>query len=1808
MAVEYADKAKPCMLAQAGFSVKDVNLLEARVARLNKAGIFEDQNHVYLEAATQIAAEARAAHGRVLKALDAEDAPKPAAPQRPMSTKSMHDNVPDLIEAVIAEHKIPKRQGQAYYLHAEEGKSHDEIAAELGVGKTTVQNWLERLNPLMKEARMERLRGNRLSEGEADPLREPHEEHLAPEEAHERGADPHESDAGSGAEATRGEQPAVDQRAPGDESATRANDEGELTDLDTGGHEGDTDPNINTKNSPYAEGKTRADNNIDKDRKKELTAHWDALNEKMPKDHRVEFKNLGSAQQDAFDSSARLTSEEAATEKTKPGSGAERMAKRMARAHEQLTESVNQGVRYNRDAFGPTSLGKVRYEDDPAGVLRQSETHDSVRYARYDRVELNGDSIEVQPLRAPESQHVAAAVVELTQHVPEGQPFFNHAIGSIDALNTFEAPKDGAFSGVSGLYYPGANTLLVERGGSPSERAATLGHELAHTADYGAGSWASPESGGRAATTLPESQFAFHGFDVDPVTGEPKPDTGAVMAEALRMYERLTIRTPQSTFGLRAYERLSYALGPLDAAQELHREDPVQHASSVERMTDTMSVELLAVMTELRLEHPLSMARHMPLAYDATTKLFNATSHQEVFNAIAGAEHARNEHGSVIGDAGETGAAEGGQPAARAGDAAPRASRSAGEVRKPLQDVPEDRVARAVRGADQTDSSSAEQRGRDGADAQHGPERAGGLNGSGGKPPEPPKPPSNDPPMGRGLPPLDKPGGLAAFARSITGEGLKLYRNFPSLLGILSTEQLADRFQEMPQVHGYSDTAQRMGGLANQLIGAANPVIRAWAAAAREHGEAKAAAFGKLLDDSTTRGMWPSKDWMHADHAFLRPKAPDPLKATAAEMAEYQARIAPLAALHAELVARWKNTPQSLRDLYPQIEKVNRDNYDRKVAAARKNLIETYHPSAGEAGVPSADTIDRAAAISKAADRKAFLKAEALDDAGTRRVKELWESVDDHKSDYDNKLEGPYFTKSRFGEHIVSYKSPEFHAAEKAYIEARDAVSGEDRGSLNQQRQDAADDTASIRRSLKRATSPESIARHTAALAEAEAHSEALEASRTAALKTMRERSTALNNLKADDNHYAVEFHENRETAKQREAQLKAFFAGSGVDVKRSTRDLFFSKPDGLTPAYVKRISDRLVGSLEGADADSVRRSVREMYIQSLPGSSALKNQLKRRNVPGVRADEMQRGFASKSIKDAHTISRMVHMSELHQHTNDLRFGDDTNEDAKIVGNELAKRTVLNADTKSNKAISFATNFTYMAQLGLSPGFMLQQATQQWVNTAPMMAARHGVGSATSELAKGTAHAAKMLKVSFDKAKSKMDFAVDLDAAQTSGLITPNESALLHDMFNRGRIDISSSHDAGIAARPGAMDTFSRASQMANWPVQQLEVLNRISTALAGYRAEAVKAAKDGKNADEAHLAAMRYADRLVSETHMNYASENRARFIHPNSWGGWGRVMFQFRAYQQGMGYLTAKNILDGMRGDKEAMKAGAYMTGMQLATAGVAGLPIPGAMVAVATAVYKLFTNDDEEKDPKEMFYQGLKSAGGEVFANAVTKGIPAALGVDVSGKLGAGTTFDVAPFVRNQKDGRDMTAAYFMSIVGGAAGGQVANLAEALHLAGKGEYAKAAMMMPGKAVTDIIKAEEYQRVGTKDSRGNTILEPEDVSLGSSVIRGLGLAPTALQRVQDERSAFFTARTARNDVRTKLLADYAHARVAGEDTGDIMDAIHEFNDRHHDDRIPLGSLPVAVQKLRERQRNMRNGVPVGKHDKELYESVLGG
>lgn len=856
---------------------------------------------------------------------------------------------------------------------------------------------------------------------------------------------------------------------------------------------------------------------------------------------------------------------------------------------------------------------------------------------------------------------------------------------------------------------------------------------------------------------------------------------------------------------------------------------------------------------------------------------------------------------------------------------------------------------------------------------------------------------------------------------------------------------------------------------------------------------------------------------------------------------------------HAALAARYAKLGSRAKAVFQRTEAKFRSDWLERATLLRSRIVDQYRPELrsvlGDAGLD-------AAARLVGAGRNTFMADKKLSRAATKALRSLWSDIDDHRQAI-GKVRGPYFPLVRFGQHVVVSKSPTFLKAQEAY-----------KAAAAKYEQVNADDEAT----------PDDIA-----------------AARDALAKTRE----AVSNLKDSARDYIVEFYEKRSEADDRVKQLQDYYTSKDLkdmEVRRELREQHFAQLDSVSPAFMNKLEETLRAGLPDKDAADIRAAVRDLYIQSMPERSALKAQLNRMNVRGAKAVEMRRAFAASTMRNAWHLSRLQFNLPMHQALTELRSGASDKE--KLVGAEMAKRFVQSMTfTEDNPLVTALSQLGYFSYLGLSPSFLVLNMAQPWVISVPVMAGRFGIGAPTREMGRAFSEVAAALKASAREQKT-WRFELDLDKFKDAG-----ERRMLEQLFDKGIIDITIEHDLGAVASGDAQTAFSKAMQLSALPAHHTEVFNRVMTALAAYRLEKQNAARRNLDAPAAERAAVDYAEKIVAETHLDYSPENSPRLMRGQSLGGLGRLVWQFKKYSQGMIYLVAKNLVDATRGDKEARRVAAYLMGSMLAVAGSSGLPVAMPIGLMLKAIAQLW-DDDDEPEIATMLYNGLKNALGEPAARALVKGLPAAAGVDLSGRLGMGSLLDPFGVARDStKQGKDWVAEKVLALAGPAPS-LVANYAEALAMAATDPVRAATTAMP-KFMADPLRAMDRANRGITTRGGDTLVAPEELGLPSVLVRALGFETTSTSDMYENRAAFNEMRQNKADTRKALIADFVRARLEGSDVADARSEVAAFNARHPSDRISPGQLEQAVQRQRRDNREMKNGVRATKRDADVVEKL---
>lgn len=655
------------------------------------------------------------------------------------------------------------------------------------------------------------------------------------------------------------------------------------------------------------------------------------------------------------------------------------------------------------------------------------------------------------------------------------------------------------------------------------------------------------------------------------------------------------------------------------------------------------------------------------------------------------------------------------------------------------------------------------------------------------------------------------------------------------------------------------------------------------------------------------------------------------------------------------------------------------------------------------------------------------------------------------------------------------------------------------------------------------------------------------------------------------------------------------------------------------TPNFAK-LEESITAQLGGETRAEVKNMLAKLMFDSLPEHHALKNQMRREGIYGENED-MRQVFAQTSISQAHYISRLQFGGELNNAM--LSIAKEARRDIEMrqIQNELKLRTKLSMDNTQSALTDAMVNASYFAHLGLSPAFLLTNMTQVPMITAPWLGARHGMGATKRAMAAALVDTAKLIKSTYKDG----DWRSELDW-NSMFPVGSNEDRMFRDLLDRNVLDITMEHDlAAVAsaqkgifddkiskATGGKLGGMSDVVKLVNTPVRITELANRAVTALSAYRLKMQALASAPMTDEERHKASVDYAARAVSETQLNYSELNAPRHMR-QVFGSkpLAKMIFQFRKYQQGMLYLIAKNISDALPGSKATAEdrriarrtiAGLYMTTGLMA--GTTGMPLMGTVgvAGIANLIANAFGDDDEPWDFEVEYRNFLADWLGHDMALLVAKGVPAALGADLSKRVGMGDIANPIPFVQRGATGQS-TVANVLYAAGGAPIGMAGTMYDGIVAMANGDVLKGMeKVIPVKAVKDALRTYRYADEGMTDKRGNVILAPEKFDTWDLALRGMGFSPTKETEYYAANAALQTAKMAATDVRTRLLRDYSEAKLKGESTADVDAKIAEFNERHPEKGIKI-DFSTKLKSVQARRKmaaeRTESGVRIGKYEK---------
>ncbi len=1031
-------------------------------------------------------------------------------------------------------------------------------------------------------------------------------------------------------------------------------------------------------------------------------------------------------------------------------------------------------------------------------------------------------------------------------------------------------------------------------------------------------------------------------------------------------------------------------------------------------------------------------------------------------------------------------------------------------------------------------------------------------------------------------------------------------------LGISFREmaQIEREYKDLP-IEPYTRLTHLTGAYAKNILDrGVNSVLNVW----NTFAEAENKQFTDMLNKDTLGQFLSSEDVTHPRNKWIQ-DAVDNAKDGRAEDITNAGKLA--ARFQAQRDA-FNRMPKKLQELYREVDSFMQDMAKEEFKNRAGATVDAFLPQIKELATPEQREAIGKLSYSNEPDMKefsAYKKAMLAILKGTDPKKvenqkavdtfrEMANEVSDKMEGYHQR-KGLYFPLLRFGDHLVIAKSQVFAALEKTVDDLKSQMNDFKKNDAAMKNYaelvaTAAEARDAARGRLRSPSARTGFLNATNAVKEFKKSQEYKDAARELAdiRGDLKDAAAELKVKAAQQEHYAFHREESQDKANQRVANYKA----NGMDAVTKLRDEWIDGMDTVSAAFSKKLIDKLSAHYQNDPAMQARISgtVRKIFTDTQHDQSALHRMAMRRNVAGFHPDG-NRVFQSFLQQSSHRLAAQRYFMETQDALENVRRAASENdksptakEKLTAVANELAIRNDMDMQYRETPIQDSVARFTQLMTLGMSPAFLLQQSAQPMMLTLPQLRGRSSSVEAAKALTGAISDAWRILRASAKGSGLMNRFAVKLDHP----LLTAGEKQALHEISDLGLIDILLDHDVALGAKGKQMGRYDKFVEMTNWAGRQIEVVNRISSALAAYREEI---RRGGTQAE-----ATKYAANVVEQSQVDYSNENASRWTKRGAFSG-SKVITQFKKYQIHMIQMLVWNAKEAVAGETPAARTEArrILVGM-LTTHGIMGgtlgLPFAAPVFGIAKLVSMMWPSDDRD-DPETAYKNFLADMLGKDLGDVVARGVFASLGLDLSRTLGLGTLFNPVPFVRTDKQGKDLLNEMVLGLLGPSVsiGQRVADGASKLS---NGDLLGAWIGMAPKFLASPARSFKTGTEGITTKEGNTRIPAEQFTGGDLAAIALGLPDLKVSKYYEYNSAFEDSKAAA----AQKVAMLKHAWVRGdaEEKAKVQQQIDEFNNRHETDQIKQKDLFAAQrQEAAYHKKVTPEGLMVSKKTREFAEGI---
>jgi hypothetical protein len=686
------------------------------------------------------------------------------------------------------------------------------------------------------------------------------------------------------------------------------------------------------------------------------------------------------------------------------------------------------------------------------------------------------------------------------------------------------------------------------------------------------------------------------------------------------------------------------------------------------------------------------------------------------------------------------------------------------------------------------------------------------------------------------------------------------------------------------------------------------------------------------------------------------------------------------------------------------------------------------------------------------------------------------------------------------------------------------------------------------------------------------------------------------------------------ETEAEAKAEVKRL-QGLGLysDVIATTDDSVVNEISGGRETF--QAFQRIFKALEDRDglSEQAKRTLQsvitDLHVMSMTNSSARKSEIKRKNVYGGDLD-MVRNFATQSRAMAYHIASLKNNDMLMEAINgmnkEVRSAPDTMEASKFR-DEILLRHVAGLRVTPNNFVETMKRLTAVYKIAFSPSFYIQNFTQVPMVVGPELAARVGAAKSAKYLNGAMEEVAKAWK------GTKWTESLNIDA------LPKDVRGIVQQLADISLIDVGLDADLGnmqsTRGRAGekwgqtgealdkASQAFVSATNIAQDLTRKQESINRVATAIAGYRLELERTGDRQKAVD--------YATDLVRNTMGTYDGFNAPRYMQ-----GVGGIPLQFRKFQLMQVTLLMRHIQNGYADPNVspeeraiARQALKYQIGTAALMGGMRALPGATALIWLYNT---FFGGDDEPADAEAEIRAAI---GDNDAADFLIYGPPSVADINLSGMLGFGNTFSILPYTKLEATKEGVAKAAFDLAGAGPATFRDIGLAakdtyDGLQEGSEDYYRGLEKMLP-KGFANAVTAYREATGGIKNYQDDQLVSADEVDFFDTAKTLLGVqSVTNSERFRKQDAEKVLDRFFK-DKSTLLKKQYVNAVKAGDQNAreeavsnwkDMQDAREEAGKK----RQPLSALMKASSEQEQQEEMTVGGVQYRAKDERYRQALL--